>query len=385
MEEERISVLYIDDEQSNLNNFKANFRLDYHVVLANSASQAFEILEGQKFHIIIADQKMPGMTGVEFFEAIIETYKAPIRILITGYTDIEAAIDSINKGKVFRYIKKPWDEQEIRMAIQNGYEIYHAKETLHQKNQELQKINEELNRFVYSASHDLKAPILSIKGLLNVARLEGNEKDSDKFFNLISKGVKQLEVFIENIISYYKNIRVQNNFSVIDFKKIIYETIDSYQSYYYSPIIKFDILVDTNEEFISDEFRIRVILNNILSNAIKYQRPEEENKMVNIAVTVANKLATIIIEDNGIGIEEQYITDIYKMFFRATEQNTGSGIGLYIVKEAVVKVNGEIELESKENQGSKFIIKIPSREKYETLISDVNSLERAERFRNNNL
>src|SRR6478735_4723315 len=104
MNQDRIAVLYIDDEANNLNIFKACFRFDFDIFLANSAQEAFEILKDNKVQVIIADQRMPGMTGVEFFEAVIETHKDPVRILLTAHADIQAAIDSINKGQVYRYI-----------------------------------------------------------------------------------------------------------------------------------------------------------------------------------------------------------------------------------------------------------------------------------------
>lgn len=362
MEEEKISVLYVDDEKTNLNMFKANFRSDFDIMLANSGFEALEILKDQTVHVIIADQKMPGMTGVELFENITDKCKDSVRILLTGYTDVDAAVDSINKGKVFRYIKKPWDDQEIRMSIRNAYEVYNTRQKLYLKNKELQKINEELNRFVYSASHDLKAPILSIKGLLSVATLDENLKDSEKYFGLISKSIKQLEVYIQSIISYYKNVRIENQSCYIDFAKIINEILESFYSYYYSNEIHYKIEIDKDEKFSSDEFRIRVILNNILSNAIKYQKPQESNKQVHVSVKIANKEALLVIEDNGIGINQAYLKDIYKMFFRATTQNSGSGIGLYIVKEAIDKIDGTIEVQSEEDKGTKFTIRIPSKE-----------------------
>lgn len=361
MDREKIKVLYVDDESTNLTSFKASFRFDFEIILANSGLEALELLKTHEVQIIIADQRMPGMTGVELFETVAETYKDPIRILLTGYTDVKAAIDSINRGKVYRYIRKPWDENEIKMSINNAFDIYNTRRNLYQKNKELHKVNEELNRFVYSASHDLKAPILSIKGLLNVAKMEGAEKDPEKYFSMITNSINQLEIFIENIISYYKNVRITSNNTVIDFEKIIEETIKSYHSYYYSSAIKYHVHVEAEEEFINDEFRVRVIVNNLLSNAIKYQKPKEEEKAIWINAKIANGMATLVIQDNGIGIESQDLNDIYRMFYRATSQNSGSGIGLYIVKEAVNKVNGEIHVSSEENKGTKFIIHIPSK------------------------
>ncbi|WMJ71922.1 hybrid sensor histidine kinase/response regulator [Cytophagaceae bacterium ABcell3] len=361
MEEERIKILYVDDERGNLNMFKAAFRFDFDILLAESAFAALDILKDEEVHVIVADQKMPGMTGVELFDHIKELYKEPIRILLTAYADVNDAINAINKGNVFRYIKKPWDEQEIRMSINNAYEVFAAKRDLKIKNQELQKANEELNRFVYSASHDLKAPLLSIKGLLNVARLEGKNKNADQLFGLISNSVNQLETFIGSIISYYKNIRIESKPSLIDFEKIIDETLLSYQCYYYSSDIQYEVDVEKNECFLSDEFRIRVIINNLLSNAIKYQRAAEAVKKVRVSVSFDQQNhACLVIEDNGMGINNEYIKDIFNMFYRATRENSGSGIGLYIVKEAVLRVNGKIDVSSVENTGTRFTVHVPS-------------------------
>ena len=359
MEEELIKVLYIDDESANLVSFKANFRFDFTVLLANSGQEALDLLEKEQVHIIIADQRMPGMTGIELFERVAQKHPDPVRILLTGYTDVTTIIDSINKGNIYRYIQKPWNDHEIRIAIKNAYEIYSTKLNLYLKNKELHKINEELNRFIYSASHDLKAPILSIKGLLNVARIEGIDRNPDKYFSMISNSINQLEIFIENIISYYKNVRIPSSYATIDFEKIVRETIKSYNNYYNATSIDFQCEINEKEAFVTDEFRIRVIINNLLSNAIKYQKHNETHKLIRISILVENATARIEIEDNGIGIDQQDLDDIYKMFYRATTQNSGSGIGLYIVQEAVQKINGKIHVFSEKDQGSKFIVQIP--------------------------
>ena len=110
MKGEKIKILYIDDEINNLTAFKASFRRSYEVYTAVSPLEAKKVLKDIEVHVIIADQRMPGMTGVEFFDSIKEQYPEPLRILLTGYTDIEALVDSINKGQIYRFVKKPWNE-----------------------------------------------------------------------------------------------------------------------------------------------------------------------------------------------------------------------------------------------------------------------------------
>lgn len=361
MNKEKIKVLYIDDEPINLTIFKAGFRFSYDVYTAQSSEEGIAILKKQNINVIIADQRMPKITGVEFFSSIIETYPDPVRILMTGYADIEAVIDAINAGQIYRYLKKPWDDVELKITIENAYEIYSSRKELKDTNALLKKTNEELNRFVYSASHDLKAPIMSVMGLLKVAELEGSDKDPDKFFRMIKSSVKQLDVFIHNIINYYKNTRMVEAENPIDFKKIITETLDSYSNLENMAEIEVVLDVVQNESFFSDEFRIRVILNNLLSNSIKYQRKEERNKNITLKCIVNADHAILSLHDNGIGIKNEYLENIYNMFYRATRESTGSGIGLYIVKEAVDKVNGTIEVVSQENIGTTFIVQIPNK------------------------
>lgn len=123
----KINVLYVDDEKNNLISFKALFRLKYKVFTAESGKEAIKILDEQEIHVIITDQRMPEMTGVELLESILETHPDPIRILLTGYADLNAVIDAINKGKIFHYLNKPWNEKELDQTIQRSYELYNQR------------------------------------------------------------------------------------------------------------------------------------------------------------------------------------------------------------------------------------------------------------------
>ncbi len=135
MTDEKIQVLYVDDEVNNLHSFKAAFRRDFMVFTAESAKDGLKILEEENIDIIITDQRMPEMTGVEFLESIIPHYPEPIRILLTGYADIQAVIDAINKGQVYHYVTKPWDEDQLRNIINKVYEVF----ALRAENRELVK------------------------------------------------------------------------------------------------------------------------------------------------------------------------------------------------------------------------------------------------------
>jgi response regulator RpfG family c-di-GMP phosphodiesterase len=141
---EKIRFLYVDDEENNLQAFKATFRRDFKVFLAISASEGEEILKNEVIDIIITDQRMPEKTGVEFLESIIPIYPKPIRLLLTGYTDIQAVIDAINKGQVYHYLTKPWEEDYLRTVIKNAYEIYTLRIENERLTQALIKANEQM-------------------------------------------------------------------------------------------------------------------------------------------------------------------------------------------------------------------------------------------------
>jgi response regulator RpfG family c-di-GMP phosphodiesterase len=143
--EKKINVLYVDDESNNLVAFKALFRRDFNISTAVSAEEGKALMKEQTFHVILTDQRMPGVTGVEFLESIIGEYPDPIRILLTGYADIQAVISAINKGQVYRYITKPWDEQELKMSIENAYEVYALREANRELTAKLIQANEQLD------------------------------------------------------------------------------------------------------------------------------------------------------------------------------------------------------------------------------------------------
>jgi response regulator RpfG family c-di-GMP phosphodiesterase len=143
MSEKKITVLYVDDEENNLVSFKANFRLKYNVLIAISGDEAMKLLDTKHIDIIITDQRMPNMTGVEFLEKVLEKNPDPMRILLTGYADMNAVIDAINKGKIFHYLSKPWNEEELDMTIKRAYEVYEEKQKVKEMNEKLVVSNDQ--------------------------------------------------------------------------------------------------------------------------------------------------------------------------------------------------------------------------------------------------
>jgi len=352
-----IKVLYIDDEENNLQAFKASFRRLYEIYTALSAEEGLKILQNVNIHIIIADQKMPNTTGVEFFKSIIHTYPDPIRILLTGYTDIEALADAINHGDIYRYITKPWNDLELHNSIKNAYDAYRAKIDLRNKINELEKTNEELNRFIYSISHELRAPLVSMMGIVDLVKMENMYQSSGEYWSLIENCSNKLDYYIQKTVQYYKNNKTVTEQTDIQFDAVIADLVELYA--YSDKETRFTIHVNQTAAFVGDIFRIEVILGNLISNAIKYQKSNEPNKKVDIAIDVNALQAEITITDNGVGILNEHLEKIFTQFFKS-KHHPGTGLGLFIVKEALNRINGKISVKSILNQGTAFKITIPN-------------------------
>ncbi|WP_432715244.1 response regulator [Sphingobacterium faecium] len=140
----KITVLYVDDEENNLVSFKATFRFKYKIFTALSGAEAIDIVKKNSIDIIVTDQRMPEMTGVELLEEIIDIAPEPMRILLTGYTDMAAVIDAVNKGKIFHYLNKPWSEEELDETINRAYDIYSERKNLLETYSKLEISNEQL-------------------------------------------------------------------------------------------------------------------------------------------------------------------------------------------------------------------------------------------------
>lgn len=353
-----IRVLYVDDELNNLLSFQAAFRRNFDILIATNATEGLQILEQNEVEVIIADQRMPKMTGVEFFNIVLERFPEPIRILLTGYADITALEDAINKGEIWRYIKKPWDQNELQNTIINAYEIFDTRRNLKYKMQELERVNEELNRFVYSTSHDLRSPLANIMGILNMAKIDPKPDTGPKYLNMIEGCVQKMDLFIHKIIEYYKGIRLENEIEEVEFSVLFRDSIEL--NHMVNPRIRFDTIVEQDLHFYTDAFRLSLIINNLVSNAVKYQRPNEEDPVVALSAKVDSREAVIVIRDNGVGIVPDHLNKIFDIFFRSSDFKNGLGIGLYIVKEALNRIKGKIEVSSEPGKGTQFTLTIPN-------------------------
>ena len=232
-------------------------------------------------------------------------------------------------------------------------------EKLKRNNSTLKKINKELDHFVYRTSHDLKAPLSSILGLINVARLD-QKTDPYYILDAIESQIHRLELFIKDIIDYSRISRVENNFSKINFNELIDSALEdnAYISGYKT--VDKSIIIEGDCDFYSDKNKIKIIFNNIISNAIKYYDAYKKESFLKINIYKTAKEAIIEVVDNGIGIKKDRISKLFTMFYRATDTKEGSGLGLFIIKEVLDSVDGKISIDSEYARGTSIHITIPN-------------------------
>lgn len=251
---------------------------------------------------------------------------------------------------------------KIQGSFQDITERKIAQEALKEQNKALKKTNAELDRFVYSTSHDLRAPLTSLLGLINIVdrNLPEAEADQRERIGMMKQSVTKLDSFIEDIINYSRNSRTEIEKVDIHFEALVNESLQALKYMEGEHICKINVEVVQMGKFISDNKRILVNLNNLIGNAIKYHDKSKQNSYVNISIHSDDSKATIKVEDNGIGIAEDKQSKIFEMFYRGTKFSQGSGLGMYIVKETLEKLNGTITLNSKINVGSTFAVSIPN-------------------------
>ena len=226
--------------------------------------------------------------------------------------------------------------------------------------EELQKVNSELDHFVYSVSHDLRAPLSSILGILNIADLENPEATQKKYLGMIRKSISRLDGFIKDILDYSRNTRKEVQSEKIDFLEIMREVQSNLS--HMSGIDRLKITIEINDTvpFYADRIRMEIIMNNLLSNSIKYCDRTKESSVFTMSVSTSVEKASIKISDNGIGIKEEHMDKVFNMFYRASETSTGSGLGLYITRETISKLDGTIKVRSEFGQYTAFDIIIPN-------------------------
>ncbi|MEK6482138.1 sensor histidine kinase [Catalinimonas sp. 4WD22] len=308
------------------------------------------------------DKKIPGQkillfSLIIFFLAFINDVLYANNLIPTGYI--------ISLGLLLFILSQSLIlSQRVSLALyglENANQTLSVQnETIHHKNEELTRLNKELDVFVYRTSHDLRAPLTSTMGLIEVLRMEEDPKRFEKYLDLQEQALNRLDDFIQDILNYSRNTRLEVVCEPIDLRVMLEEVFSLYQHLSNYNLLEKRTDIRQEGEFYGDKKRLSIILNNLISNAFRYYDPEKPKPYLNVKAFTNKEKAEITVEDNGLGIDEKHHDKIYDMFYRASSSAKGSGLGLFIVKESVTKMGGEIYLKSKKGEGCTFIIILPN-------------------------
>ncbi|PWJ38435.1 hybrid sensor histidine kinase/response regulator [Sediminitomix flava] len=410
---EKSTVLYVDDEPQNLVSFRASFRKIYHVLTAQSGPEALEILEEkhQEISVIVSDQLMPKMTGVELLEKARELYPDIMRIVLTGYSDVQDIINSISRGEVYRYITKPWNRDELQVTLDNAIEAFNLKvenkrlfadlkkaygqleeeaKLLDQKvkertkeleeqkeeverkriilpkqNEELNALDGEKNYLIGVVAHDLKSPLNQISGFLELISLsdENLTDEQQEYIKMISQSIDRQSDMITQILDLkaIESNSSNKNTQKLDLALLLRETAERYflTAQKKNIVIETDI-PDEKMEAMLDENYTHQIYQNLISNAIKFS---PKNKKLFIRLNNVDGVLKTEVKDEGPGLSEEDKAKLFgrfqKLSARPTDGEHSTGLGLSIVKRLVEDMDGKVYCESKEGEGANFIVEFP--------------------------
>ena len=240
------------------------------------------------------------------------------------------------------------------------------------RSEHFEKANEQLDRFLHRTTHDLRSPLASVKGLVTIASDETKDPNILGLLKRMIERIDHLDTFSKDLIEYSKNSLTDVKYEPIDLRSVVMNVIESLRYIKGKDNIQFQVNVPEKTNYFLDKRRITMIMNNLIGNAIKYHNTDQTAPIIKIDIerSDAEKKIRIVVEDNGSGISHEYHGKVFDMFFRATTLSTGSGLGLFMVKEEINKMNGDIQLKSEPGKGTTFSIVLPIRghERFDTFI-----------------
>lgn len=369
----KFTVLYVDDEVSNLNIFRNTFRREYNVLTASSAVEGLKILKDKRVDLILTDQRMPDMDGVSFLKETIGQFPELNRILITGYTDFDALKTAINEAKIFQYIQKPWREEQLRNIIDKALEIYvlrQENESLNQqlveKNQQLEMINNDLLEFdklkmdfLSIISHEIRTPLNGIVGSVDLMKRNFGDDDSESLVSLITileTSVNRLEKFLLSAerITQLKSQKYPLMKEAVAPKVIIDRAIEINKEKISSKNIIIKKSISENPDLFVDIKLIIYSLNEILDNAFKQS---SEGSKLFIKTYKEDECLFIEIEDQGQGFTNKMLKNAFQVFVSDGKNDQHNGLSLAIIKNIMENHSGGIEISNSPDGGARVILR----------------------------
>lgn len=377
----KAKILYVDDELDNLTVFKIAFRRYFDIYTSSTAAEGFRILETEGIQVVVTDQRMPEMTGVEFLSQIPDE-PFVVRIILTAYTESQAIIDAVNKGKIFRYINKPWKLEDLKQTLDNAVEHHRltqsnqqllldlkaSNEQLADANKELTTLNKQLysldkakSEFLNIISHEIKTPLNGIIGLTRLLSLQIEEEEYREFFTALKLSVDRLDEFAKNAI-FLTQLETQT-YRVTQQRQTVSEIINAAIQSLRSKTIEKKLAISIEStpakiELVTDGLLLQRCLVVVIDNAIRYSPANGE---IRIEANYSNKQLSLCVCDDGPGFSEQAIGSLFKYFgIGEAHYDQHVGLGLSLVNMAMSQLNGEVSVVNQPNTGAKVTLNLSS-------------------------
>jgi signal transduction histidine kinase len=364
-------ILIVDDEPEVLASLRSLFRREYKVLTAERGEQALDILRtGAEVHVIITDQRMPGMTGVELLSRVREEFPDVIRLMMTGYSDVNSVVNAVNEGSVYRYIGKPWDPDELSAVIRQAFERYRLVGERRILLRELEEANRLKASFITLASHEFNTPLTIVLGMLRLAQSK-NADDAVKPF--LDRALVAAERLHRRLVNTFKVLEHGDFSRTLNLKPTSVQVVVDEAAQEMAPLLKIrkqslltriepvDLLVTGSHSHLRD------VLEALLSNAMKFSKDESS---IRLSAVKDGECAIIEVEDHGTGICAADQPHVFEPMFSTLDMlkhstgeygycKRGMGLGLAIAKRFVELQHGEITFSSDPSRGTIFRIRLP--------------------------
>lgn len=377
----RHTILVVDDEPDVVQSVQSLLRLEFRVLGATRATDGLEIMQHEEVHVVMSDQRMPGMSGVELLRRIKGEHPEAIRLLFTGYADIKAVIDAINEGNVYRYITKPWDPDELQCVMRQATQQFdllverkNLLAELQKKNQQLQRANELKEAFIRVASHELRTPLTILYGLTQLAvSTPGVAAPVSGWLCSINSAAERLTRLVTQIVQMLQVGQFERplNRQSTELAALLQRTAADVQPFIDMRKQRLVLKLDDELGAINVESEmIRDSVAHLLLNAIKFT-PDEGQIQVH-ASRNPDGAAVISVSDSGVGIDAANLQHVFETFFTSLDVSRhssgqfefgrrGLGLGLSVVKAFVELHGGMVKVDSMPGQGTTFTIVLPQR------------------------
>ncbi len=357
----------VEDDVTFIENILEKGGIDHSTLQVDSKAEFIKGIKEYQPDVILSDHSLPQFNSIEAHKICLKENLFVPFILVTGAVSEEFAVTCLKLG-IDDYILKS-NLSRLPSAILTALrqrELEKTKiQTMHElkeQNEQILKINKELDSFIYSISHSLRGPLSTVSGLLNLAELESPENNTNvkELHKMMEACVQRLDTTIRQMVDQCRNARLEIDTNAIDIAELIDKSMNNLSYLSGADAVKVSIMNSAQVPFYSDSYRLEVIINSILSNVIKYRDPQKEQSEVSIQIICTPEHAVINFKDNGLGICKKCMPKIFNMFYRASEKSDGAGLGLYIVKEFVERLKGTVTVTSVENENTSVTIVLPN-------------------------